>query len=74
MLFYTYTMPLYINTRRSARTWWRLLQKRAVHTKLDIYVFVFTFITVYNTPPRYNWNLLKVALNTINQPSRLEQY
>ena len=32
------------------RTWWRLLQKRVVRTKLDIYVFI-----IFNW---FSWNLL----------------
>jgi hypothetical protein len=31
------------------RTWWRLFQKRVVHTKFDIFVFILT----NNTPCRY---------------------
>ena len=26
------------------RTWWRLFQKRVVHTKFDIYVFIVLFV------------------------------
>jgi hypothetical protein len=29
----------------SDRTWWRLFQKRVVHTKFDIYVFI-SFVVV----------------------------
>jgi hypothetical protein len=50
---------------KPARTWWKFFQKRVVHTKLDIYVFVvqkvmFPLINLYLL--RY-YNVYKVGMH-----------
>ena len=46
VLFYIYSwfllldMPWMISYITEIRTWWRLLQKCVVHTKLDMYIFI----------------------------------